>query len=55
MSAELRTAIYTLAAAIIALAAGYGLISDEQGVLWLAVVAGFIASVTAYVNRPTKG
>jgi hypothetical protein len=54
MSAEVRTAIYTLAVSIVALVVGYGLITEEQGALWLAVIAGFIGSLTAFINRPTK-
>lgn len=51
---EFRTAIYGLAVAAIALAVGYGLVTEELAALWVAVVAGAISSATAWFNRPTK-
>lgn len=54
MSPEQRTAIYSLAAAIGALAIGYGFVTEEQAALWLAAFAGFVGTVTAFFNRPTK-
>lgn len=55
MSEAQRSAVYTLAVAVIALAAGYGLISEEQAALWAAAIAGAIGTVLAFWNRPTKG
>jgi hypothetical protein len=55
VSPELRSAIYTLAAAVMALAVAYKWVSEEQAALWVAVFAGAIATITAYLNRPTKG
>lgn len=54
MSPELRSAIYTLGAAVIALAVGYGLLTEEQAALWVAALTGLVSTVVAYLNRPTK-
>lgn len=54
MTPEQRTAIYTLATAAIALAVGYGLITEEQGALWVTAIAGAIGTLLAFWNRPTK-
>jgi hypothetical protein len=53
-SPEIRSAVYSLATAIIALAAGYGLITEEQAALWVAAVAGAISTLLAFLNRPTS-
>ena len=55
MTEAQRSAVYTLATAAIALAVGYGVLTEEQGALWVTAVAGVIGTVLAFWNRPTKG
>ena len=54
MSPEQRTAIYTLAAAVGAIALTYGLVTEEQAAVILSAFAALLGTVTAFFNRPTK-
>ena len=54
MTPEQRTAVYALAAAVGGLAIAYGFVTEEQAALWLAAFSGFVGTVTAFFNRPTK-
>lgn len=54
MTAEQRTAIYTLAATFGSLLAGYGLVTETQWAQITAMIVALIATYTAFYNRPTK-
>lgn len=49
---KVRRWLYPVAVAVIALAAGYGLISDEVAPLWLALAAALLSAGTATAYRP---
>ena len=50
--ASIRRRLYPLALAVSALAVGYGLITEEQAALWVALVPALIGTGTATAYRP---
>jgi hypothetical protein len=48
-----RAWLYRVLLAVVALAVGYGLVTDEQGVLWLAVAAAVLGNGLAAKNTST--
>ena len=54
MTPEQRTAIYTLASAVGAIALVYGAVTEEQAAVFLSAFAALLGTVTAFFNRPTK-
>ncbi len=50
--ASVRRQLYPIALAVAALAVGYGLITEEQAALWVAVVVAFVGTGVATANRP---
>ena len=56
MSATTRRWLYGIAAAVAPIAATYGLVTDEQGVLWLNLIGAalFIMAVGNTPSRPIE-
>lgn len=52
-SPQARKRLYKVLLALVGLAAGYGLISGEEGVLWVAVVSAALGLPLADVNVDT--
>lgn len=50
--ASVRRQLYPVALAVAALAVGYGLLTEEQAALWVAVVASIVGTGVATANRP---
>ena len=49
-----RAWLYRVVAAVIVLAAGYGLVSDSQTALWLGLAAALLGTGTAVANTPRR-
>jgi len=54
MTAEQRTAVYTLAATLGSLLAAAGYVTDTQWAQVTALLVALVATYTAFYNRPTK-
>lgn len=54
LSPEVRTWIYGIVTAVIPLLSAYGILSEEQVPLWVALAAAFFATGTALAYRPTR-
>lgn len=52
LPASVRRQFYPIALAVSALAVAYGLVSEEQAALWVALVAAFLGNGLATANRP---
>lgn len=53
-----RTWIYGVAAAVVAILAGYGLVTDELAPLWLSLIAAVLwalGNITAIMHTDSKG
>lgn len=50
--AWLRRRLYPICAAIVLLAGGYGLVTEQEGLLWLGLAAAVAGTGTATAYRP---
>lgn len=53
LTPQVRSWLYGISLAVIALLGGYGLIADELAPLWIALASAVLGTATALVHKPT--